>query len=546
MRLKVSIQGQVVILPLPSDQGTVRELKDKIIQRVPNTPKDFDLFLEGGKIFDDDTLASLGIKDDDLLTDNSSSGSASSPGNVAVAPPTSAPSAAAPPPSSSDPISLSPLSLSSPSGVIVCNKPRDIDEIIMVVYDISGSMETTFTRIDDAVSQSAVSRLAASKICFGAFIDKTIAYEFSHTIGLICFGQNVTLKLPFVTDLDTFEQVIGDIDKTEPATNLFQAVGIAIDYIVEKRKELPNKPTCRIICFTDGEDTSGKGSYDVAVKAIKNSITVDGVLIGGSDDSHTNLRCLVHSSGGKSIRIPEKEDALSVVFEREDIISLAKRAPLAVKPSVPSQGEYGLYGQLALYPCITVEVEVKKKEPAPVPTVKSVQVTDPTALEKKVVAQPNQSRILKEYRQLLENPVASFTVFISEDQITNWKAIHKGLAGTPYEGGNWVIEITFPSTYPFSAPKINFLTPIYHLNFSGDRTCLDSSASNWSPAKTITTVLQELETLMREPNLDNALDAWKASLCRTDKPKYHEEIKKHTKDNASASLEDLKKQYNLD
>jgi hypothetical protein len=34
-----------------------------------------------------------------------------------------------------------------------------------------------------------------------------------------------------------------------------------------------------------------------------------------------------------------------------------------------------------------------------------------------------------------------------------WKCIIEGPAGTPYEGGNFMFELTFPPEYPFHSPK---------------------------------------------------------------------------------------------
>ena len=49
-----------------------------------------------------------------------------------------------------------------------------------------------------------------------------------------------------------------------------------------------------------------------------------------------------------------------------------------------------------------------------------------------------------------------------------------GVDKTPYKGGSFKLTVTIPNNYPFSPPKIRFVTPIYHPNIdSGGRICLD-------------------------------------------------------------------------
>ena len=45
-----------------------------------------------------------------------------------------------------------------------------------------------------------------------------------------------------------------------------------------------------------------------------------------------------------------------------------------------------------------------------------------------------------------------------------WKISLVGAKETVYSGGLFFLKIVFPNDYPNSTPKINFLTPIYHLN----------------------------------------------------------------------------------
>jgi ubiquitin-conjugating enzyme (huntingtin interacting protein 2) len=54
-----------------------------------------------------------------------------------------------------------------------------------------------------------------------------------------------------------------------------------------------------------------------------------------------------------------------------------------------------------------------------------------------------------------------------------------GSSGSPYEGGEFDIDITIPQQYPFEPPKMKFITKIWHPNISSQTgaICLVSQVS---------------------------------------------------------------------
>lgn len=83
----------------------------------------------------------------------------------------------------------------------------------------------------------------------------------------------------------------------------------------------------------------------------------------------------------------------------------------------------------------------------------------------------------------------------NEDPLT-WRAILMGREGSPYENGEFIIDIAFTKDYPFKPPKLRFSTRIFHPNVDSDgRLCSCSTCragsilhDKWSPAKRITDV----------------------------------------------------------
>jgi ubiquitin-conjugating enzyme E2 N len=92
-----------------------------------------------------------------------------------------------------------------------------------------------------------------------------------------------------------------------------------------------------------------------------------------------------------------------------------------------------------------------------------------------------------------------------------------GPSSSPYEGGVFKLELFLPEDYPMAAPKVRFLTRIYHPNVDKlGRICLDILKDKWSPALQIRTVLLSIQALMSAPNPDDPLDENVAKMWKTD------------------------------
>ena len=90
---------------------------------------------------------------------------------------------------------------------------------------------------------------------------------------------------------------------------------------------------------------------------------------------------------------------------------------------------------------------------------------------------------LKEFHQSLKNERRWTTVENDEDRFDGINIIIFGPPKTPYEGGAFEVEISFPPTYPLKAPELATKTPIFHpmINKQGD-ICL-AILGNWDSKK---------------------------------------------------------------
>mmetsp|Transcript_14383 Transcript_14383/g.38830 ORF Transcript_14383/g.38830 Transcript_14383/m.38830 type:complete len:729 (+) Transcript_14383:470-2656(+) len=116
-------------------------------------------------------------------------------------------------------------------------------------------------------------------------------------------------------------------------------------------------------------------------------------------------------------------------------------------------------------------------------------------------------RIMKELRDFAAFSAGTGVhVFPSEANLLEWRALVEGPVGSPFEGGTWVLTIDLPTDYPFKAPRVRFLTPVFHCNVNDSGSlCLDILHNNWSPALSVPKVLEAVRNLLADPNPNDAM-----------------------------------------
>lgn len=114
---------------------------------------------------------------------------------------------------------------------------------------------------------------------------------------------------------------------------------------------------------------------------------------------------------------------------------------------------------------------------------------------------------------------------VQPNDLLHWDATIIGAVGTPYEGGMFKLQMTFPNNYPFVPPVVKFKTKIFHPNIhENGEICLDILKYHWSPTYSIVHVLLSILSLLSDPNPDDPLNSDAAHLYKSSRSLYNETV----------------------
>ena len=159
---------------------------------------------------------------------------------------------------------------------------------------------------------------------------------------------------------------------------------------------------------------------------------------------------------------------------------------------------------------------------------------------------PAKARLTRELSLLSNDPPPGIACYVvNESNMSLLRAqitIRKNSNDTSsscYTGGIFMVSIQIPCRYPFEPPHVRFVTSIYHPNIdAAGRICLDTlkspPAGTWSPAVSLPSLLLTLQTLLCEPNPDDALMADIANQYKRNYTQFCNEARKRTQLYATA------------
>ena len=153
-------------------------------------------------------------------------------------------------------------------------------------------------------------------------------------------------------------------------------------------------------------------------------------------------------------------------------------------------------------------------------------------------------RVMKELKRVNECDLCEsvgLKVVTNDDDVLNWIVTMAGPDNSPFVGGIFTLNVTFPPDYPFKPPAITFSTPIYHPNISSDGKIsyhdlyCSCCTGTWSPAKSMRDLLIGIQTMLSTPDAENAARPEVGQQYMTNLDGYIEAAKNFTKIHAVES-----------
>lgn len=108
---------------------------------------------------------------------------------------------------------------------------------------------------------------------------------------------------------------------------------------------------------------------------------------------------------------------------------------------------------------------------------------------------------------------------------------------SPYHGGYFKAQMTFPLDYPYSPPRFKFTPAIYHPNVyedgllcisilhrGGDEMSGEADEETWSPAQSVESVLISIVSLLSSPNTESPANVDASVTWRKDRKHFDKRV----------------------
>ncbi len=135
-------------------------------------------------------------------------------------------------------------------------------------------------------------------------------------------------------------------------------------------------------------------------------------------------------------------------------------------------------------------------------------------------------------KELTKEPIEGFCCELAdESDLYTWNVYLKGPGDTCYEEGIYRAQLHFPEDYPYSPPKLKFLSEIWHPNIYDDgNVCIsilhapgedemsgERPEERWLPTQNASTILLSVLSMLSDPNIFSAANVDSAKQYRDDR-----------------------------
>jgi ubiquitin-conjugating enzyme E2 R len=144
-----------------------------------------------------------------------------------------------------------------------------------------------------------------------------------------------------------------------------------------------------------------------------------------------------------------------------------------------------------------------------------------------------------QYKNIQKEPVEGLFFEPDESNLQLWKIWVEGSKGTPYEGGIYQLQMTFPDTYPMEPPELRFISEFWHPNVYKDgKVCIsilhppgedamsgELPEERWLPTQTVTTVMLSVISMLSDPNISSPANVDSSVEWRDRRQQFNERCK---------------------
>ena len=129
------------------------------------------------------------------------------------------------------------------------------------------------------------------------------------------------------------------------------------------------------------------------------------------------------------------------------------------------------------------------------------------SISSKIISKETILRLLHDVKHIIKNPLIDNGIYYvhDDDDLLKGYALIIGPSDTPYFGGNYFFEFTYPYNYPHSPPKVTYCTNGDNIRFNPNlytsgKVCISIlntwRGEQWTSCQTISTLLLTLCTLL--------------------------------------------------